>query len=54
MMTRGRHLTPPKSVVRVSQAVADACQRDIQADVLTLGAGSEKLLVFRTAPTETG
>ena len=33
-------------VMRVSQAVADACQRDIQTDVLTLGAGSGKLLVF--------
>ena len=33
-------------VARVSQTVADACQRDIQADVLTLGAGSQKLLVF--------
>ena len=33
-------------VARVSQTVADACQRDIQANVLTLGAGSEQLLVF--------
>ena len=39
-------LDAAEPVARVSQAVADACQRDIQADVLTLGAGSEKLLVF--------
>ena len=39
-------LDAAESVARVSQAVADACQRDIQADVLALGAGTEKLLVF--------
>ena len=39
-------LDAAEPVVRVSQAVADACQRDVQADVLALGAGSEKLLVF--------
>ena len=39
-------LDAAESVARVSQAVADACQRDIQADVLGLGAGTEKLLVF--------
>ena len=39
-------LDAAEPVARVSQTVADACQRDIQADVLTLGAGSEKLLVF--------
>ena len=33
-------------VNRVSHAIVTACQHDIQADVLTLGAGSEKLLVF--------
>ncbi len=39
-------LDAAEPVARVSQTVADACQRDIQADVLTLGAGSQKLLVF--------
>ena len=39
-------LDAAEPVARVSQTVADACQRDIQADVLTLGSGSEKLLVF--------
>ena len=33
-------------VNRVSHEIVTACQRDIQTDVLTLGAGSEKLLVF--------
>ena len=39
-------LDAAEPVARVSQTVAEACQRNIQADVLTLGAGSEKLLVF--------
>lgn len=33
-------------VNRVSHEIVTACQRDIQTDVLALGAGSEKLLVF--------
>ena len=33
-------------VNRVSHAVVTACQHNIEADVLALGAGSEKLLVF--------
>ena len=33
-------------VNRVSHGIVTACQHDIQTDVLTLGAGSEKLLVF--------